>query len=294
MEFYKQILDNLYDGVYFVDNKRIITYWNKGAEQITGYSEQEVTGKSCSDNLLVHCDQKGTNLCKGMCPLAKSIESGIPQEHQVFLLHKQGHRIPVFVRAIPIRDDLDRVTGAVEIFNNNTQQLALNEKMKQLAKLAFSDGLTGLYNRRYTEMKLSSMLAESKKDFPPFGLLYVDVHFADSPGPRVLHNMDNAIKVAANTISANIQPTDMVCRWKDNKFLVITPNAKKSLLLLLADKLRTLTIQSKLSEGQLQAAIGATLSRVTDTTQSIIARAEAFSQNSKEVGSSAVTIDPNI
>ena len=31
-DFYKNLLDNLYDGVYFLDSDRKITYWNKGAE----------------------------------------------------------------------------------------------------------------------------------------------------------------------------------------------------------------------------------------------------------------------
>ena len=35
-DFYKELLDNLSDGVYFVDGERRITYWNKGAERITG------------------------------------------------------------------------------------------------------------------------------------------------------------------------------------------------------------------------------------------------------------------
>jgi PAS domain S-box-containing protein len=35
-EFYKDIIDNLYDGVYFVDKDRRIIYWNNGAERITG------------------------------------------------------------------------------------------------------------------------------------------------------------------------------------------------------------------------------------------------------------------
>jgi PAS domain-containing protein len=37
--FYKDIIDNLYDGVYFVDRERVITYWNKGAER-TGTTAQ--------------------------------------------------------------------------------------------------------------------------------------------------------------------------------------------------------------------------------------------------------------
>ena len=34
--FYKEILENLADGVYFVDRQRKITFWNKGAERISG------------------------------------------------------------------------------------------------------------------------------------------------------------------------------------------------------------------------------------------------------------------
>ena len=35
---YKEILDQLYEGVYFVDRERHITYWNEAAEQITGFA----------------------------------------------------------------------------------------------------------------------------------------------------------------------------------------------------------------------------------------------------------------
>lgn len=46
-DFYKNLLDNLYDGVYFVDRERRITYWNKGAEGLTGYMSHEVVGTPC-------------------------------------------------------------------------------------------------------------------------------------------------------------------------------------------------------------------------------------------------------
>ena len=61
-DFYKDILYNLYDGVYFVDNERVITYWNKGAERITGYKSSQVLGLSCRDNLLNHVTANGVLL----------------------------------------------------------------------------------------------------------------------------------------------------------------------------------------------------------------------------------------
>jgi diguanylate cyclase (GGDEF)-like protein len=65
IDSYERIVENLYDGLYFVDRDRVITYWNKAAEQISGFTANEVVGKSCSDNILTHVDSDGNNLCDG-------------------------------------------------------------------------------------------------------------------------------------------------------------------------------------------------------------------------------------
>jgi PAS domain S-box-containing protein len=101
--FYKDVIDNLYDGVYFVDRERVITFWNKGAERISGYSSQQVIGHSCRDNLLNHVTAHGVQLCQGQCPLAACMEDGRPREADVFLHHADGQRIPILVRAAPMR-----------------------------------------------------------------------------------------------------------------------------------------------------------------------------------------------
>ncbi len=67
---YADLIENIYDEMYFVDTDRKITYWNKAASRITGFKADEVKGKSCSDNVLIHIDGKGENLCEGTCPLA--------------------------------------------------------------------------------------------------------------------------------------------------------------------------------------------------------------------------------
>ena len=74
------VLNSLHDGLYFTDTDRRIIYWNAAAERITGYASPEVLGKKCSDNILVHIDAEGTNLCKNLCPLAKTIEDGAHRE----------------------------------------------------------------------------------------------------------------------------------------------------------------------------------------------------------------------
>jgi PAS domain-containing protein len=67
-------------GFYVVDPERTILYWNEAAERITGYRAQEVVGRCCADDLLVHCGPQGTPLCAtGSCML----RAGGLGEHQI-------------------------------------------------------------------------------------------------------------------------------------------------------------------------------------------------------------------
>lgn len=90
----KLIVENISDGVYLVDRNRVIRYWNRGAETLTGYKAEEVLGSSCSDNILMHVDETGKNLCKDGCPVSEAMEQGVSQTATVFLRHKKDIVFP--------------------------------------------------------------------------------------------------------------------------------------------------------------------------------------------------------
>ncbi len=176
--FHRTLLDNLHDGVYYVDRERRILYWNRAAERITGFPAEEVIGTRCSDNILMHVDENGKQLCLEGCPLAATMEDGSLRETEVFLHHEKGHRVPVSVRTAPLRDDQGRVEGAVEIFTDLGAREAKLLRLQELERLAMKDGLTGLANRRYMENELSSRVDESRRYGVPFGVLFMDIdHF---------------------------------------------------------------------------------------------------------------------
>ena len=56
-ELYLSILNHIQDGVYYVDVHRKIEFWNKGAEQITGYKADEIVGQDCPSTKLNHIDE---------------------------------------------------------------------------------------------------------------------------------------------------------------------------------------------------------------------------------------------
>src|SRR5262247_2948485 len=94
-QIYRSILENLPVAVYVVDRERKIILWNGQAEKLSGYLRQEVIGRACRDNILMHCNEHGAILCGDACPLAETMHDGRPREVEVYMQHKTGHRVPV-------------------------------------------------------------------------------------------------------------------------------------------------------------------------------------------------------
>ena len=76
MSFTELLLNNVHDGIYFVDQDCKIFFWNKGAEQITGFDQSTVSGKKCSENILNPVDDAGKNLCEEDCPVKQALTDG--------------------------------------------------------------------------------------------------------------------------------------------------------------------------------------------------------------------------
>ncbi len=115
------ILDTLPDGAYITDCDRKIVFWNQSAQRIMGWTADDVTGRNCSDNILVHVDKNGHALCGNeYCPLHRSIVTGTPSAEPilVYAKHQSGIRVPVEVSVAPIRDDNGHVVGGIELFRD--------------------------------------------------------------------------------------------------------------------------------------------------------------------------------
>lgn len=95
LKFYHQILDNVADGVYFINIDRKIVFWNKGAEKISGYTSSEAVGNSCYDDFLNHRDEKGNTLCDSGCPLIASADNKEPVQRNLFIKRKDGSKVLV-------------------------------------------------------------------------------------------------------------------------------------------------------------------------------------------------------
>ncbi|HNR33887.1 MAG TPA: GGDEF domain-containing protein [Candidatus Hydrogenedentes bacterium] len=292
---FQKLLENLSEGVYFVDPQRTILYWNRAAERITGFSEKEIEGKSCADDILVHVDDAGTSLCKGACPLAATMKDGQNRVNRVYLRHKEGYRLPVCVSTAAIRDDTGNVIGGLETFHDDSSLVAALAEAERLSQLALICPLTGIGNRRFAEETIAKRLSESQRNHTACAFVMFDVdHFKkinDSYGHPV---GDIVLKMVAQTLLTNLRVYDFVGRWGGEEFLLTMPHLSRQELENTANRLRVLVERSsrKISENRLAVTIsgGATLSRADDTPASVIKRVDALLYESKRRGRNRVTI----
>ncbi len=295
--FYKDILDQLYDGVYLVDRNRIITYWNKGAERITGYTKQDVVGLSCRDNLLTHINEDGTLLCNDQCPLAACMEDGIPREAHVFLHHARGHRVPVMVRAAPVLNKQNKIIGSAETFSIDTSDSTVRQELHNLRQRVHTDQLTGVSSREYLEGRLHATAAElAYQTGINAGLLFIDIDYFKAVNDQYGHDIgDQALQMVATTLKYNVRKSDLVGRWGGEEFLVLLYDvANQDEISPIAEKLKKLIETSRLDIENhsiaLTVSIGATLFRPDDTPKTVVRRADQLMYQSKNAGRNRVSV----
>jgi diguanylate cyclase (GGDEF)-like protein/PAS domain S-box-containing protein len=293
---YDELMANMFNGVYFVDRDRRITYWNKAAERITGFPAPEVLGSRCSDNILTHVDAEGNSLCKTTCPLARIMEKGSYAEVEVYLHHKQGYRIPVRTCVMPLHDENGNVVGGAEFFTDNSAAHSLAQRMEELEKLSLVDPLTGLANRRKIEQEIFSIFQEKQRFGISFGILFMDIDHFKQVNDRYGHDAgDLTLKTIARTIMSVSRPFDLFGRWGGEEFIGIIRSLDRDELAKVGNRYRALIGKTNIHldglDLQVTISIGAAIAGPDDTPESIVKRADSLMYASKQNGRNRLTTD---
>jgi PAS domain S-box-containing protein len=106
------VLESLADGVFTVDRNWRITFFNRAAEQITGWAREDALSKSCSEVFR-------SSICGENCAIAMSLYSGKQVVNRsISIRGLDGERIPISISAAPLIDHEGNVIGGVETFRD--------------------------------------------------------------------------------------------------------------------------------------------------------------------------------
>lgn len=231
------------------------------------------------------------------CPVKKAMNDGAPYQTNLYLHHKNGHRLPVRVVTAPVKNPESKVIGAIEIFNDNSSTASLLDRVKKLQDMALLDGLTGLANRRFTEMQLNARLSAARRYGISFGILFIDVDHFKEINDQYGHDIgDQVLKMVANTLLKSSRSYDLIGRWGGEEFIVLIPYIDdKKCLYAIANKYRMLVAMSGFSHNKNKLrttiSIGGTICQKDDIVETLIKRTDELMYKSKISGRDQVTID---
>lgn len=292
-EFYLSILNNLQEGIYFVDTERKIQFWNHGAENLAGYKAEEMIGKPCQFSRLNHINKEGMPLCNVECPLYKTLVDGKQREDRVWLRHKKGYRVPVDVKVLPVFEK-EAIVGAVEVFTTPSEVTYEDNLITELSNAAIYDLLTKLPNRSYTKNYLEYKFDEFKKFKHNFALMYLDIDNFSVLNNTYGHEVgDEALINMTASLRNNVRKSDFIGRWGGEEFLGVFAIDNLEVAEKKAEEIRVLIKNTEvpLSDRILHvtASIGITLTKPEDTVETLIDRADQLMYESKKNGKDRVT-----
>jgi len=123
--FFSVILDSVADGVFTINEKGEITFFNRAAEEITGFTKEEALGHHCFDIFRA-------NICQTNCALKETIKTGreiinLP----INIINKDGKELPISVSTAVLRDKRGRIIGGVETFRDLSAIEELKKELRQ-------------------------------------------------------------------------------------------------------------------------------------------------------------------
>jgi diguanylate cyclase len=169
----------------------------------------------------------------------------------------------------------------------------MEEAARTMRRLANTDALTGLANRRQAEEQLTRELRRAERYGRPFSVLVMDIDHFKALNDRHGHLAgDDVLVDLARRIERMVRAADTIARWGGEEFLLIAPETVADDAARVADMIRRHIDENAMADRyRMTISIGVASYRPGDTVQSIIARADAALYLAKRAGRNQVKME---
>src|SRR5271170_1282553 len=230
-EFTDSVFQNAPFSIVATDTNGMITAMNVAAEKLTGYSREELVGKSPLTVLhderellgkAVSIDPAATLDKYGFEALTAGATVGRMEEHEWTLIRRDRARTPINLAMRAVTSDGGEVSGFVSIAVDITER---RQMLDYVTHLATHDQLTGLAGRALLQDKTIQAVEVARRYGTKVAVFVVDLdHFKrinDSLGHAA---GDQFLVEAARRLSRSVRSTDVVARVGGDEFVVVMPD----------------------------------------------------------------------
>ena len=195
------------------DRNQNIIDWNPRAEELFGYTKEEVLGKHSSFLSPIDANKQAKKMWSA---LYRRQKDGYHSIHGV--KHKNDNVLTCEWHNTPLLKD-GRLIGAASFVEDITSQVEAEETIKRQASY---DNLTGLPNRRRMMEELERAISRSQRTRQYAAVLFLDLdHFKDINDTQGHHVGDLVLKHFADIVRDAVRAEDVVARFGGDEFVIL-------------------------------------------------------------------------
>ena len=170
-QYWKTIVDTMADGLMVVDPEGVIISINKAMETITGYSKDELVGKSCA---ILDCDTCFGARAEGHDKYCALFKEGNVTRRKCMLRKKDGKPLYVHKNAAVLKDSGGRVIGGVETLTDLSEVVSKDRVITRLRReLSGKDGFKGILGTSPAMQQIFDLISSASQSEAPV-IIYGD------------------------------------------------------------------------------------------------------------------------
>jgi diguanylate cyclase (GGDEF)-like protein/PAS domain S-box-containing protein len=218
-------LDCIGDAVICTDIRGNVTFLNVVAENMTGSSRLEATGRPMAEIFRI-VDVASREALPNPMEMAVGQNRTVHLPSNCILIRRDGFEIPIEDSVAPIHDREGQATGAVIVFRDVSAARAMALQMTHSAK---HDFLTGLPNRMLLNDRVSQAIAIASRHMKKVAVLFLDLdgfkHINDSLGHGI---GDRLLQSIAKRLVDCVRGSDTVSRQGGDEFVVLLSEVEQA------------------------------------------------------------------
>ena len=115
----------------------------------------------------------------------------------------------------------------------------LRDNVQMSIEMAITDALTGLFNRRYMESHLGTLIEQAASRGKPLATLIIDIDYFKAINDTHGHDAgDDVLRDFALRIKRSIRGIDLACRYGGEEFVLVMPETDMAVAAMVAERLR--------------------------------------------------------
>ena len=240
VRFLAFVMDKISSAVISTDTDMKINYWNKSAENLYGWKEEEVLGQNIDEVCGTEFLEGQQELAKNALLYEKTWRGELKQNH------RNGKEIWVDASVTLLEDNSGNYIGGVTINRDVTERKLAEDELRRTKesieqinltlRRAFereqlasrTDSLTGVFNRRYFFELLGYEFLASRRYDRPLSIVMFDVDFLKKINDTYGHQVgDDVLKKAAEVVRTELRSSDVLARYGGDEFAILLSSSSQ-------------------------------------------------------------------